>query len=387
MSAIRLGIIGLGGRALSLAGILRGAGKHLFQITAICDVFPNKAQEVQKVFGLPASAAFTDGAELLKADVEAVLIETGAQALAPMSLVALNAGKHVLCDVPMAFTRQECLELVAAVKKTGRVYCMAEQVRYANFVYQWKKHIQAGDIGEPLFIQGEYIHPVPGWYYEDQASGKCDRGSARTPVELADDSKYRKTWRNTFKHVIKYIPHELSPLLKIIDDRVKEVSCFASDHRMYGAAVEMLDLECALMKTAKGRVMRIVNSFTAPRGGEYFHHWYQILGSDGVLETARSGWQEGSPFGPDATELLRAKDGRIVKTHYGWNRKDMPFGDPNSGHSGLEAFVFQEFHDAIRFKKPLEGDIYRTVEAVLPGIVAAESAEAGGVKLEVPDVR
>lgn len=49
--------------------------------------------------------------------------------------------------------------------------------------------------------------------------------------------------------------------------------------------------------------------------------------------------------------------------------------------------MFQEFHDVIHGKKDNELDVYTTAEVVLPGIVAAESAKAGGIKMEVPYVR
>jgi len=151
---------------------------------------------------------------------------------------------------------------------------------------------------------------------------------------------------------------------------------------MYGDAVEMLDVECAVMETAKGRVIRIVNSFTAPRTGhqEVFYHWYHIMGTHGLLETARPGW------GLDG-ELIRRKDGTIEQTTYGVERSDSPFRDFAGGHSGMEAFVFQDFYEAIRNNHQTELNVYAAAEATLPGIIAAESAEANGAALDVPDVR
>jgi predicted dehydrogenase len=291
----------------------------------------------------------------------------------------------------MIFTQQEAHELVAAVESSGLVYSMAEQVRFANFVVQWKKRVENGDIGEPLFIQGEYIHPIPGWYYEEIESGGVPPSRwMDDPRTQADNPNFRKAWRNTFKHPIKYIPHELSPLLKIVDDRVTEVSCFAADARSYGDTVEMLDMECALMKTAKGRIIRIVNSFTVPRHveKEEAHHWYHITGSEGFLENARPGWGGvGAPTWEMSRELIRRNDGAFEETQYGWNRPNNIWPGFEGGHGGLEAFVFEEFYNAIRNNAPNESDVYATVESVLPGIIAAESVEAGGAKMDVPNLR
>ena len=391
MKIIKLGVIGLGGRGVALAEYVQQHGRHMYEVTAVCDPYPNKVADALRTLALPPEAGFTDYHELLQhPEVEAVMVETGAQIMASISCDALRAGKHVMCDVPMIFTRQDAWDLVVAVEQTGLVYCMQEQQRFGNFVRHWEKYVEQGEIGEPLFIQGEYIHPIAGWYLEDRETGwylqDHEIGAAAAQekdlVALVNDPRFQRSWRNTYKHPIKYISHELSPLLKILDDRVAQVSCFASDARMYGDAVEMIDLQCALMQTAKGRSMRIVNSFTAPRGGEYFHHWYQIMGTDGVLETARPDWGiEG--------EIIRRRNGSVERTNYGWERTDdNPFGGNFAGgHGGMEAFVFQQFYDTVVHNHPNESNVYATVEATLPGIIAAESAESGGNLMEVPDVR
>lgn len=387
MKPIGLGVIGMGGRSQGMINILQNGGGHLFELVAICDVLPGKLNWLREHYKLPASAAYADYREMLKNPaVEAVLVETGAQGMAGICCEAMYAGSHVMADVPMAFTRQDCMDLIAAKEKTGRVYCMAEQVRFANFVKRWKEHVEKGDIGEPLFIQGEYIHPEPYFYFEPNVEGAPGVRDIEDLERAARDPAYHKTWRNTFKHCIKYIPHELSPLLKIIGDRVVSVSCAVSDRRMFGDAVGMLDCECALMQTARGRAIRIVNSFTAPRRGKWSHHWYHIMGTDGVLETARPGWNKSPEFCASA-EMMLDRNGEFLYTNYGWPRSDAPFGDPAKGHGGLEAFSYQQWHDAIRGGGTNELDVYNAVEAILPGIIAAESAEAGGVLMEVPDVR
>lgn len=384
MKPIRLGVIGLGPRALGLASMVQSHGSHLYEVVAVSDPYGAKIETALDGLKLPISAGYNGHEELLRhADVEAVMVETGAQVMAQICADAMLAGRHVVCDVPMFFTRDDAKLLVDTVEKTGQVYCMAEQVRFANFVDKWKQHLQQGDIGRPLFIQGEYIHPIATHYFQHMETGKYafQHGFDRHDVSgQAREGHYEKTWRNTFRHPIKYISHELSPLLKILDDRIVQASCYGSDARMYDDDVDMLDLECALFQTAKGYTMRIVNSFTAPRGGEYFVHWYQVLGTDGLLESARPGYGD--------QEIIRRRDGSVEHTDYGWYRtEDNPWGDFAGGHGGLEAFVFQEFYEAIRDRRPSESDVYATVEATLPGVIAAESAEAGGIPLEVPNFR
>jgi predicted dehydrogenase len=384
MDPIRIGVIGWGRRGQSLTlHILRASASHLFRVAAVSDSRESRLDVAREQFGAEPVALYGDYRDLLAdPNVEAVLVETGAQAFAQISCDAMRAGKHVCADVPMAFTRQDVWDLVVTTEQTGCAYCMAEQVRYANFVMRWREHVEAGDIGEPLFVQGEYIHPEEIFYFEREDTGE----RALTVREGLAGPDYVKTWRNEFVDPIKYIPHELSPLLKIISDRVASVSCYTSDVRLFGPEVGMLDLQCALMHTDRGRTMRVLNSFTAPRGGKYDHHWYQIYGTDGVLETARPYWAPGCEAAA-SQEFIMDRTGEVTYTKYGWPRADSPFGDAAQGHGGLENFVFKQFHDAIRAIGENELDVYAMAEAVLPGIIAAESAAAGGVKLDVPDVR
>lgn len=375
---LKIGIIGLN-RGLLQANMLKKNAGALYEIIAVCDLYQNKVDDAIKDLNLMPSQGYTDYHIMLKdKEIEAVLVEVGTQVQSQICCDVLNAGKHVLCDVPLAFTLEQSQELVDTVEKTGLVFCMGEQVRFGNFVQKWKEHIEKGDIGKVLFVQGEYIHPLPTLYFEDKKGHWPSE--TRSIEDVARDPEFKKTWRNKFVHPIKYISHELSPLLKIIDDRIIKTSCFFTDARMYKDAIGMLDFECALFYTEKGTTIRIANSFTAPRGGHFFNHWYHIMGTDGYLESSRKGWgTEG--------ELICRKDGSFEKTNYGWEREDMPFGSNSEGHSGLESFVFQDFYDAIRKNKKPEVDIYTAIDVSLPGIIAAESAEAGGIQMKVPDLR
>ena len=76
---------------------------------------------------------YTDYGELLSdPDVDYVHINSPIGDHAPMSIAALQAGKHVMCTVPMATTIEECQQIVEKVKETGLKYMMAETVVYSR---------------------------------------------------------------------------------------------------------------------------------------------------------------------------------------------------------------------------------------------------------------
>jgi len=102
MKPVKLGIIGWGPRARGLVlNILQTGASHLFEISAVADMHPVKLNQAREQLDLPEASFYSDHHQLIEdPDVEAVLVETGAQVMAPICCDALNAGKHVCADVP-----------------------------------------------------------------------------------------------------------------------------------------------------------------------------------------------------------------------------------------------------------------------------------------------
>ncbi|MGY4720678.1 Gfo/Idh/MocA family protein [Naumannella huperziae] len=102
---IRIGVIGAGTISQSVHfASLRRAG---FEVAAVCDASPSRAAEVAALLG---TRGFTDPAEVLGSDVDAVLIATPGSH-AQLAAAAIRAGKHVLAEKPLAFTVGEVDEL------------------------------------------------------------------------------------------------------------------------------------------------------------------------------------------------------------------------------------------------------------------------------------
>ena len=98
---------------------------------AICQRNEERLNEVGDAFGIEKRYASYE--ELLNdPDVDAVHINTPIAAHGAMSIQALQAGKHVACTVPMATTTEECLQIVEAQKKSGKVYMMMETAIYTR---------------------------------------------------------------------------------------------------------------------------------------------------------------------------------------------------------------------------------------------------------------
>ena len=85
-----------------------------------------------------------------------------------MSLKALDAGKHVMCTVPMATTIDECRQIVEKVEETGLKYMMAETVVYSREYLFIKELYQRGELGEIQHLAASHPQDMDGWpeYWE-----------------------------------------------------------------------------------------------------------------------------------------------------------------------------------------------------------------------------
>jgi predicted dehydrogenase len=147
VAIIGCGLIG-GKRAQSLAGA---------RLVACADVLPERARALaQTVSG--ASACDDWNTAVRDASVDIVVVATTNDALAPVTLAALDAGKHVLVEKPAARRVEELERLIAAEKASGRLVRVGFNHRYHPALRKARALVDAGELGPLLFIRGRYGH-------------------------------------------------------------------------------------------------------------------------------------------------------------------------------------------------------------------------------------
>lgn len=128
------------------------------ELVAICD----KNEEALKEAGrlLDVSALTVDWHDIISnPEVEAVLVCMPDYLHEEMTVAALNAGKHVICEKPMALTLEECERMRDASKKHPNQKFMVGQIcRHAPGFKLAKELIDRGEIGELYFVESEYAH-------------------------------------------------------------------------------------------------------------------------------------------------------------------------------------------------------------------------------------
>ncbi|MED4225234.1 Gfo/Idh/MocA family oxidoreductase [Neobacillus cucumis] len=174
MKKLRIGVIGCGSIAQH---------RHLpeyqvnpnVELVAVCDINQERAMEVAEKYGV---ISYTDYNELLKSgEVEAVSVCTPNYLHAPISIAALEAGLHVLCEKPMATSKEEAEAMIAAAEKNGKKLMIGHNQRFVPSHQKARQLIQSGEIGKIYSFRTAFGHGGPenwsvegkeGWFFQKE---------------------------------------------------------------------------------------------------------------------------------------------------------------------------------------------------------------------------
>ena len=125
---LKIGIIGVGG----ISAVHIDAYRHNphAELYALCDIDAEKLREKGNRYGI--ERLYTSAEEMLSAlpELDAVSVCTWNSAHAPCAIAALNAGKHVLCEKPMAMNYEEAKKMIEARDKSGKILTIGYQNRF-----------------------------------------------------------------------------------------------------------------------------------------------------------------------------------------------------------------------------------------------------------------
>ncbi|HTU50676.1 MAG TPA: Gfo/Idh/MocA family oxidoreductase [Acidobacteriaceae bacterium] len=160
---IQVGFIGPGSRGQELIRqLLRTPG---VDIAAQCDVYEPRFAEVNELVGKNVPA-HKDYRELLdRKDLDVIYIATPPVFHASYSIAAMKGGRPVYCEKTIGFTTEDCANVVDTARKTGQIYQVGHQMRYASWIVESVNRVHKGDIGEPTHVYG-YWHRSDNWRRE-----------------------------------------------------------------------------------------------------------------------------------------------------------------------------------------------------------------------------
>ena len=368
MVKLRIGILGRG-----LTHLRNFLALPDSEVIGACDRLPLRREAARQLIHAaghsdPSPRLVPEFEELLALRPDAVVVASNGKLQVDHAIQAMQAGCHVLSEVPGMYTQAEAVRLRDAVERTGKAYMLGENTAFREFFRYFRKWVVEDRFGPISIAEGEYLHYIP-------ATLRLADGTSVTPSEAQARGLLdaEPTWRAD-QPPIQYLTHDLGPLLEVLDDRVVSVTCRSAPWRNPETPLRS-DGQIALFQTAKGTLIKIMVTLSTRRPVE---HRFRLFGISGGAECFS--FEHGCRrFTRDAAE----RDG--------WEFLPVGFGtqgsDDRGGHGGADARVAYHFTHTILQGKPSPVDVYRAIEFALPGILANNSAALGGTPVDIPDLR
>ena len=371
---------------------------HLFQAhpfveeVALVELNPERRSSIAAKFSIKQT--FASLSELWDSDFNAVAIFTPRWTHAQISLEAIQNGRHVYTAVPMGITQEEISQLVEASTKTKLTYFMAETSFYYPAVVFSRRKFTEGQMGKFVYGEGEYLH--------DMSHGFSDAYAANG----GDD------WKSTASFPpMLYSTHSVSTILSVTGAQATSVTCIGlkdtAGDGIFDSNVSMWkndqSNQIALFETSDGGVMRIAELRrvgTAPLESTVR---MSIFGTEGSFEqqVGYASWATKNSFDIITDEIGTFSDvenpyslkpdyippnlwdGGFARVH---DRSQLPkeFIGLSNGHGGSHQFMVDDFvMDAVGERKaPM--NVIDAARFTIPGVVAHQSAQNAGEKLQIP---
>ncbi len=398
---LRLGFIGVGLRGQDhLELVLK---RKDVDVIAICDIqqvmIDSSIQLIQKS-GKNLPAIYTKGnyayRELLqRKDIDAVIIATPWEWHYQMTMDALDAGKHVGCEVIMATTLEEHWDIVRKVEKTGLQYMMLENVCYRRDVMAILNMVRQNLFGELIHLQAGYQHDLRSVKFNN---GTQSHGGG---VEFGEKGFSEAQWRT--RHSILrngelYPTHGIGPVSKMLDihagNRFTTLVSFASKSRGLHQYIvdtgggshpnaqlnfKLGDVVTTMLKTSNDETILLQHDTSLPRP---YSLGFRVQGVKGLwMDINKSIYLEGLSKKPHTWE----------EAHPYLEKYDHPLwkkfaGDAEgAGHGGMDFFVLNAFIESLKNGEPTPISVYDSAawSAITP--LSEMSVEQGGETIVFPD--
>jgi predicted dehydrogenase len=174
---LRYGFVGCGGIANGkhLPANARLQAEGVVELVAFCDIDIAAAQRANDKYAGGKGAVCTDYNQLVKMDLDVVFVLTPNSSHSQITVAALQAGKHVMCEKPMAISSQEADAMLAAQKSSGKLLTVGYQNRFRDDSVYLKAECDKGFFGDIYFAKATALRrrAVPTWgiFLDGQSQG------------------------------------------------------------------------------------------------------------------------------------------------------------------------------------------------------------------------
>lgn len=192
MAKLKIGFIGCGGIAND-KHLPAMAKQQDVELVAFCDLIPERAEKAAKDFGAPDAKVYTDYRKLLEdKSIDAVHVLTPNVSHCEISCAAMEAGKHVICEKPMAANVEDAQRMMDTAKKTGKIFTIGYQYRHMDRNKAMKEYVDTGALGDIYYAEAIALRRrgIPTW---GVFTSKADQGGGPL-IDIATHSLDLTLW-------------------------------------------------------------------------------------------------------------------------------------------------------------------------------------------------
>ena len=387
IDTVRIGYIGVGNRG---AGALQRI-VHLDNVVvqAVCDIRPERVEQARKSLEKTAHRPtyYSGKADSWKTlcdrkDIDLIYICTPWNLHTPMALYAMEQGKHVACEIPIATTVDDCWKLVETSERTRRHCMMLENCCYDFFELLTLNMARQGFFGELVHAEGAYIHDIFDSFF--------------------DKSKRYDLWRlkENQRNGNLYPTHGLGPIAQVLDinrgdqmdylvamssqdfmisKKINELAAQDADFKPFQGKPFRGNMNTTTIRTKKGRTIMLQHDVSSPRPYSRLHlvsgtkATAQKYPLPGRISTGHE-WLSETAY----QELEKKYQPEIVK-RVGELAKQV------GGHGGMDFLMDWRLIDCLRNGLPLDQDVYDASLWSSIGPLSEWSVAHRSNSIDVPD--
>lgn len=389
LEKVRIGFIGLGNRgpsSLRRLILLEGV-----EIKALCEIRKERlalGEKILKDAGLPEVATYGDSEDAWKQmcqrdDIDLIYQVTPWRLHTPVSVYAMEHGKHAASEMPAALTIDDCWKLVETSEQTRRHFMMLENCCYDFFELMVLNMVRQGYFGDIIHADAGYLH--------DQ-----------TEISFSK-TQYPNMWllrESQTRNGNHYPTHGLGPVCQVMDinrgDRLEYMTSTQSNDFCWGKKAAELaktdsfykefdtnsfrgNMNTSVIRTAKGKTIMLQHDVTSPRP---YSRLYMVSGTKAVAQkyplpgkiATGETW-----FAEEQMQELNEKYTPEIVKRIGEMAKKV------GGHGGMDFMMDWRLIDCLRNGLPLDQDVYDA--AVWSSIVPLSewSVSNGSGPIQIPD--
>lgn len=416
---LKIGYIGLGGRGQTMLKTVLDSFKNV-DVVGVCDLYDDRAKigaEIVKERREHEPFVTTKSDEIMKLDVDAVMVMTSWEAHIPLCIDAMNAGKPVAMEVGGAYSIESCFDLVKTSERTNVPCMLLENCCYGKTELAVLKMVRDGMFGDVVHCAGGYMHDL------------------RREISFGDIRRHYRMRNYKSRCCENYPTHELGPIAKVLNinrgnrmvkltsvaSRAAGLKAFAEKtaEKLYetieknGEGTEIKlheqthkvtkelceryvssnegtvaqgDIVNTIITCADGSTISLALDTTLPRA---YSRCFTVRGTKAA-------------YFEDNNSIFIDDDEEMSKHDFNWkpmwnnaekyiNENLHPIWQKyaeearQSGHDGMDYMVLRAFFEALEKKTEFPIDVYDAAAWMSITALSEKSIQLGGASVDIPD--